>query len=67
MNLVKQQVTNIKKSGAFNAGALMQGLQKMIVDIENSTMGMGGIEMLRPEARKQYESMKMLYQALRDS
>lgn len=64
MDIVKQQVTDIKKSGAFNSGTLKQGLEKMIKDIEYSTMGMGGIETLRPEARKQYESLKVLYQAL---
>ena len=64
MGIVERQVTDIKKSGAFNSGALKQGLEKMIKDIEYSTQGMGGIDLLRPDARKQYESLKVLYQAL---
>lgn len=64
MRIIRQQVSNLRKSGAFNEGVLVAALDKMIKDIEYSTENFGGVEVLTPKAQTQYYSFVKLRQAL---
>ncbi|EEO24167.1 MULTISPECIES: hypothetical protein [Helicobacter] len=64
MNIIRKQVSDLRKSGAFNEGVLVSALNKMIKDIEYSTENFGGVQILTPMAQAQYNSFVKLRQAL---
>ena len=64
MNIIRKQVSDLRKVGAFNEGVLVSALNKMIKDIEYSTENFGEVQILTPMAQAQYNSFVKLRQAL---
>lgn len=64
LSIIRRQVSDIRKSGAFNEGVLIQCLDKMMTDIDYSTRAFGGIQALDESTQAQYISFIKLRQAL---
>ncbi len=64
MQIVRQQVQNLRKSGGFNEGVLRTMLDKMISEVEGAISTYETPHILAPDIYKKFESMKVLRQAL---